>query len=83
MAAFAVIAEDDRFSKSIKSTYPDDNFRAWPGLWFVVDNATTQEVAKKLGIGGSEEGRGVVLSVNNYWGRAPKSLWEWLSNREA
>jgi hypothetical protein len=46
--------------------------------WFVSYRGTTKELAEMLGIRQGETGSGVVVSIENYSGRASNDLWEWL-----
>lgn len=49
--------------------------------WFLVAPAavTTQEISDALGITDGSNGAGVVVKVENYYGRANPSLWEWIN----
>lgn len=50
-----------------------------PSVYFVSYKGTTQELSAALGYGDDKTiGTGVVLPVSNYFGYAPKDLWEWL-----
>jgi len=46
----------------------------------VADNGlTTQEVCARLGIGAGGITNVMAIKVDSYWGRAPRTIWEWLS----
>jgi hypothetical protein len=81
MAQFAVICkEDEKASLAITGAYPSDSIKAWPGLWFVSDEAATaQQVSTKLGTANGGMGTVIVLSISGYHGFAPKNIWEWLA----
>ena len=71
--------EDEKIHKAVERAYPKDHIKVWPGFWFVVDEATTQQVSDKLRISDGSLGQVVVNAVTSYWGYGPKNLWEWLS----
>ena len=81
MPVFAVAAMDDeKAAEAIQEVYPDSHKRLWPGLWFVADDATTQQVSKKLGIADGLRGSVFICSLStNYWGFGPKDAWEWVA----
>ena len=81
MPIFAVVTkEDDKAAPAIKEAYPNGHKHVWPGLWFVVDEVTTQEVGNKLGISDGSRGGVFVCSLStNYGGFGPKDAWEWLT----
>lgn len=49
--------------------------------WVVFFAGTTVELSDQLGITNGENGTGVVVSIANYYGRAPIDLWEWMKTR--
>jgi len=62
----------------------------WPiqkigdGQWLIVAPAatTTKEISDKLGITGSDSPvRGIVLRVENYFGRYASFIWEWITTK--
>ena len=81
MPVFAVATRDDeKAAGAIEAAYPDSHKKVWPGLWFVADEATTQQVGEKLGIGDGSKGNVFICSLStNYWGFGPKDAWEWLT----
>jgi hypothetical protein len=48
--------------------------------WFLAYRGATRQLAEDLGIRKGETGPGVVLSVENYSGRAGGDLWEYKVN---
>lgn len=81
---FAVIAAShpDQLKPRIESEFPDTSLAVGIGQWFIIgpSTMTTQELSIRLGLTIPDEVSGaVVLSVNSYFGRAPLSIWEWLS----
>ena len=48
--------------------------------WFLITRSaiTTEEVTNALGIIDGSTGSGVVVRVENYYGRANPSIWEWI-----
>lgn len=51
-----------------------------PASWFLVTRSaiTTQEVSGALGITDGANGSGVIVRVENYYGRANTTIWEWI-----
>jgi hypothetical protein len=49
--------------------------------WFLVapPAITTQEISSALGITDGTSGNGVIVRVENYYGRISTAIWEWLS----
>ena len=44
---------------------------------------TATELAEKLGyMDGDSIGNGIILLVSSYQGRAPKSVWEWIVQKQ-
>lgn len=52
------------------------------GQWLVIapNATTTKEISDRVGITGTDSlSTGIVLRVENYFGRSPASVWEWIS----
>lgn len=84
MKVFVVIATTNpsRIGNTIQTAkFP--SFALRDDAWLVASDATTREVAERLGIRGGESGSGIVCSINGYSGRMPKDVWEWLALHEA
>lgn len=71
----------------IMSKFPDHHLRITSTQWLVASSSTTQEVSAHLGIydaanpSGARVGDGIVVAVSNYFGYAPKNVWEWLRSK--
>jgi len=55
------------------------------GQWLLIAPAatTTKEVSDALGITSDPAvSTGIVLRVENYYGRNPPSVWEWISTKQ-
>jgi hypothetical protein len=83
MSAFALIStmqSNPALEAKVMEVYPNDNYRVSPTVWFVADkNITTQGVCQKLNVGADGVDNIIAIKVDSYWGRAPKTAWEWLS----
>jgi hypothetical protein len=80
MSIFAIIAKDDEeIARTVQRVYPDNHKKGWSGLWFVVDEATVQQVADKLGTSDGVRGHVFVCSFESYSGYGPNDIWEWLA----
>lgn len=81
MAIFSVlsIAENPELRTKIETVYEKTHLQIAPNTWFVTDSGvTTQEVCAKLGIGPGGLAGVIVVKVENYFGFASSSYWEWL-----
>jgi hypothetical protein len=49
--------------------------------WLIITPSifTTKEIADKIGITRGEVSGGILVRVENYWGHANKSIWEWIA----
>jgi hypothetical protein len=82
MSVFAIISiqPNSVLDTAVQTEYPNDSYRVANNVWFVADaGVTTQGVCKKLGIDAGGISGAIAITVDNYWGRAPKTIWEWLS----
>ena len=83
MSAFALICTNPTnpaLDAKVAETYPNDSYRVSPTVWLVADKGvTTQGVCKKLNIQENGIDSVIAIKVDSYWGRAPKTVWEWLS----
>ena len=82
MAAFAVISTGPAgaLEAAVKAIYTGSYQSVSPTVWLVADKGiTTQGVSEKLGIGAGKIENAVIIKVDSYWGRAAKTLWEWLA----
>lgn len=71
--------QEEKIAETIKTVYKDAYNHPWEGLWFVFDQATSQEVGEKLGISDGSKGQVFVSLLSGYWGWGPKDSWEWLA----
>jgi hypothetical protein len=81
MGMFTVIAtrEPEKIGAKINETCGDGTYYALgPNAWLVDFDGTTRDLAEALGIRAGDTGAGVVLSVENYSGRASPDIWEWM-----
>lgn len=84
MGIFLVTATDkqDQVEMSVKENFTDLFYQVPNNTaWFVVFKGTTVELSERLGLTSGKSGSGVVIPVNNYYGRASKDMWEWLASR--
>ena len=91
MQIFAVIGilpeQQDDIVRLAKQAYTDPNvYPIGNGVFVASNGKTAQEVSVRLGIGDGSEGAnytGIVVTVNYYWGRYAKELWEWIASRSS
>lgn len=78
MQVFAVFGMTDRVgvSKRAQRMYPD-NYRQIDDAAFLVATRgqTTQDVAARLGV---DKERGIVVSMDAYYGFQDRGIWEWI-----
>jgi len=82
MSAFAIISikPNSALDGAVQTHYPTASHRVADNVWLVADNGlTTQEVCARLGIDAGGITNVMAIKVDSYWGRAPKTIWEWLS----
>ena len=80
-AGFAVvsIAPNQALETAIAKSYAAANHRISQTAWLVADvGVTTEEVCQKLGVKSGGISGTVVFKIENYYGYASKSIWEWL-----
>lgn len=76
------ISNPDAVLKRVATDFPDEHFHIQrTGSILVYFPGTTKELSDKLGITTNEVGSAVVVSVGNYYGRAPTDVWEWIQSR--
>jgi hypothetical protein len=79
MAVFVVIAfrNSEAVAQKVQEVADGKHYPLTQEAWLVAHEGTTQTLAQDLGIRGGESGSGLVLSVQNYSGRASPDVWEW------
>jgi hypothetical protein len=88
MDAFAVISllpvSNTPVQEAIVKQYPSANLAVSPYMWLVADKGkTTQDVCTKLNVMPGGTVNVIVLKVDNYFGVASPSIWEWLRVKAA
>ena len=71
----------DVLSDKSQTLVPVDTYLEYkPEAYFVNYQGTSQELAKLIGYGSTQEsiGSGMVVSLNNYYGFANHTLWNWV-----
>lgn len=80
MGMFIVVPQKsgETILEAIKRELPNDYYVLTSGESLVSFSGTTKELSDRLGITSGESGTGLVLSITNYYGRAPTDIWEWM-----
>ena len=84
MQVFAVVGtRNDQHQEVIAqaiTAYGKSNvYQTRHSLLIAANGDTTEEVARRIGIGdGVHNYNGIVILVNYYWGFYDKGVWEWL-----
>ena len=83
MSIFSITApaSNAKIGPAIEARFPNAFIQAWQGHWFVSAPGTSKEIAAKLDVADGAVGTVIVVSVDNYWGRANPDVWEWLKSR--
>jgi hypothetical protein len=85
-ALFAILNVADRadVQQRLESIAPWVYMKVADGEWLLVAPAsvTSKEVSESLGFAGSEAKNGLVLRMDNYFGRQPRSTWEWIAAKQ-
>lgn len=78
-------AQPAKVSERIKNIIAEESdvYELAPNQWMVKHEGSAQDLAEKAGVRGGDDfiGKGLVLSVGIYSGRANSSLWEWLKDK--
>jgi hypothetical protein len=89
MTIFIVCRVQDppKMKNAVESVFPDDHFDIGHSEWLISSKGTTKEVSDKLGVthtasdNTSGAGSAIIFSVENYFGRAPTNIWEWIKTK--
>ena len=87
---FAIVAVSDaeKMAAKLVVEFPDTHLKVGTGQWLLVGESsmTTTEVSHKLHITSETDtppddspGTAIVLSGSNYFGRASRNIWEWIT----
>lgn len=87
MSVFAVIAFEGGKGRPVREAvieYAPDNNYPIPGApaWLVVHNGTASELSKRLGVTDGKTSNALVVRVEDYFGRAPRDVWEWIKVKQ-
>ena len=84
MTTYAIILSrntDKEFVyESVQREWPNSYLIAGEQLVFVslAEPSTTASIADKVGMNSTNQKKGMVLQVGNYYGYESRELWEWL-----
>jgi len=81
MAVFVIcrLSNAPAVRAALEREFPSDYFDLGYNAWLLAANrATAKSVSDRLGISDGASGSGLVVSVRNYFGRAPDAVWDWL-----
>ncbi len=89
MTIFIVCRVQDpvKMKKSIQDNFPNDHIYLEHNEWLISTNGTAKELSDKLGITNivagipTIVGTAIIFSVENYFGRAPTNIWEWIKTK--
>ncbi len=83
MKIFAVMSQNPnpRLAAAVRREFPQHHLALSLNSWLVGSDASAQEVSDLLGILDGSNGAGLVLGVASYYGRAPKSIRNWITAR--
>lgn len=78
------VADASEVEGRLNSIAPWVSLKIADGEWLLVapSAVTSKEVSEKLGFIGSDSKNGLVLKVENYFGRQPRSTWEWIATKQ-
>ena len=91
MQSFVVIStgsEASELERTIRETYEGAHQDVSPSVWLVADRgATADEVCRKLGVKRTNPPSPgldgvIVLRFDDYFGHAPKSVWNWIADKQ-
>lgn len=75
------ISDESQVIQKLEEHYSSNYFVTRRNSIFIATSGeTTRQIATKIGLGDDPAvSSGIVVPVNNYWGRFDSQLWEWLS----
>ncbi len=87
MAIYAIVPFRNDSLDDLKKKLQDVSKSAYvehePNVYFVEFSGSPKDLSYRIGISDSENSAtGVVIKINGYYGRANRSLWDWLSQEE-
>lgn len=85
MPIFVVIPTDEgrpEWADMAKEHFGNKCFELPRGEMLVAYEGTSNQLSDFLNMAGSENGGGVVIGVNSYWGYSSKQIWEWFQVNE-
>lgn len=79
----AALSKPSEIQNKIKSEIPEGDYHEVAAdKAFINFSGTSTELSEKLGITDGSVGTAIVLLVTSYYGRAPKSVWEWVNLKQ-
>ncbi len=70
-------------SRAVEKMFHGDHYKVPRSSSLIVSfGGTTKELSDNLGLSEGIDGMsGMVVSIGNYYGRAPSDMWEWMDSR--
>lgn len=86
-ALFAIFAitDTEAVETKLQSIAPWLSLNVGSGQWVIIapPATTTKEVSDRIGMGEVNPiTSGIVVRVDSYFGRQPKSVWEWIATKQ-
>ena len=82
--AIVNVADSASLEATLLHVEPWVHLKLDEGQWLLVapSATTSKEVSDRLGFTEAEGKNGMVLRVETYFGREPRSTWEWITTKQ-
>jgi hypothetical protein len=76
------LSDAEKVLAAAKTLVPESDFlEVSDDKFFLKFEGTSVELSRKIGFAEGTTGTGIILLVSAYNGRAPKSVWEWITQK--
>jgi len=82
MAIFVLFRVSDaaRARAQLARLYPNNHLDL-DDAWLISATGTAKDVSDRLGLSTENTWSGIIFKMDNYYGRAPSDLWDWIKDK--
>lgn len=87
MNVFAIIrvSEPEKIKAALEENFSKNKHYIGSDTWLVAFDGTAAELSEKIGVtsasGQSAAGAAIIVRFEDYFGRAPRPIWDWIKNK--